>query len=341
MKLLVIRFSAMGDVALTVPVIRGVLEANPELDITMVSNATFEPFFNGIDRFKFYGIKLKEYSGVIGLRRLYKELDRIDKWDAIVDLHSVMRSWVVGGFFKLAGTKVCRIDKGREEKAELVNKEGKKLVLLKHTTERYLEVFKSFGLDGQSSSGPVLVPTDSSKLNLQNFLKANGINKEGKWIGIAPFSVHRQKTWPRAKIESLIARLANDESTRIFLFGSPAESASLKEMTAEFRNCQIMAGVLSLEEEIALMYELDVMIAMDSFNMHLAALCNTKVVSIWGGTHYFAGFGPLNDNLKNIVEIDPKELTCRPCSVFGSKTCYRGDWACLEQIEVDTVISKL
>jgi ADP-heptose:LPS heptosyltransferase len=102
-----------------------------------------------------------------------------------------------------------------------------------------------------------------------------------------------------------------------------------------------MAGVFSLEEEIALMYQLDVMIAMDSFNMHLAALCDTKVVSVWGGTHHYAGFGPLNDNIKNIVEVDPQELPCRPCSVFGGKPCHRGDWACLEQIEPTDVIAKL
>jgi ADP-heptose:LPS heptosyltransferase len=102
-----------------------------------------------------------------------------------------------------------------------------------------------------------------------------------------------------------------------------------------------MAGVFSLEEEIALMYELDTMLAMDSFNMHLAALCDRKVVSIWGGTHHYAGFGPLNDNIKNIVEIDPAELACRPCSVFGSKPCHRGDLACLEQIMVDDVTAKL
>ena len=102
-----------------------------------------------------------------------------------------------------------------------------------------------------------------------------------------------------------------------------------------------MAGVFSLEEEIALMYELDEVIAMDSFNMHLSALCNTKVVSIWGGTHRFAGFGPLNNNEKNIVEVPVEELECRPCSVFGSKPCHRGDLACLEQIQVSDVINKL
>lgn len=341
MKLLVIRFSAMGDVALTVPVLRGVLEANPELELTLVTNKLFKPFFNDIDRLNVFGVKLSEYKGLKGLRRLYRELKTSEDWDAVIDLHSVMRSWVLSGLFRLSGKKVYRIDKGREEKAELVSGDRQKFRELKHTTERYLDVFKQFGLQGEVKSGPVITPSQEAKDQLSNFFTSNGLKKEGKWLGLAPFSVHRQKTWPFNKVEELIAKLNAEEGTQIFLLGGPDESEALKKLAAGYKNCQNMAGLFSLEEEIALMYDLDLMIAMDSFNMHLAALCDTKVISIWGGTHYYAGFGPLNDNVKNIVEVDPAALNCRPCSVFGGKPCHRGDWACLEQIQVEDVLSKL
>lgn len=341
MKVLVIRFSAMGDVAMTVPALRGVLEANSELELTMVTNAAFQPMFNEIERLQLYVVRLKDYSGLLGLRRLFRELKELEKWDAVLDLHSVMRSWIIGGFFRLNGVPVYRIDKGREEKAELVKKHGKNLRQLKHSSERYLDVFKACGLDGKLASGPVIIPKAESKEQLDRFLDSNGLKKEESWIGIAPFSVHRQKTWPLEKVSALIARLVNSGDNQIFLFGGPDEATALKGLCNGHSNCRNMAGVLSLSEEIALVHELDVMIAMDSFNMHLAALCGTKVVSIWGGTHHYAGFGPLNNNVKNIVEINPLQLTCRPCSVFGSKPCYRGDWACLERIEVDDVLAKL
>lgn len=341
MKLLVIRFSAMGDVALTVPVLRGILEANPELELTLVTNKLFLPFFNETDRLNVYGVKLAEYPGILGLRKLFLELKSIADWDAVIDLHSVMRSWVLGGFFRISGKKVFKIDKGREEKAELVSGDRAKFRQLRHTTERYLDVFREFGLDGLVKPGPVISPTAEARRQLINFFSSNGLKKEGKWLGLAPFSMHKQKTWPLPKIEELIDRLTAQADTRVFLLGGPEESEALKKLASNHKNCRNMAGVFSLEEEIALMYELDVMIAMDSFNMHLAALCDTKVVSIWGGTHYFAGFGPLNDNVQNIVEVDPHELTCRPCSVFGSKPCHRGDWACLEQINVEEVLAKL
>ena len=341
MKLLVIRFSAMGDVALTVPVIRGVLEQNPELEITFVSNKTFEPFFNDIERCRFFGVKLSDYKGLSGLRKLYLELKNLENWDAIIDLHSVMRSWVLGGFFRLSGKKVYRIDKGRAEKAELVSGDKQHFHQLKHTTVRYLDVFKNFGIEGEVKTGPVLIPDKEARERLDKFFLSNGMKKEGLWIGIAPYSVHKQKTWPIGKVKDLIARLNEENKAEIFLLGGPGESDSLKAIAAEYSNCRNMAGVFSLEEEIALMYELDVMVAMDSFNMHLAALCDRKVISIWGGTHQYAGFGPLNDNVRNIVEIDPYELTCRPCSVFGSKPCHRDDWACLEQIKVEDVLTRL
>ena len=341
MHLLVFRFSAMGDVALTIPALRGVLNENPELKLTIVTNKNFEALFNDIPRLTFYGVDLRDYSGIFGLRRLFNQLRKLNKWNGVIDLHSVMRTWVLGSFFKLSGVKVFSIDKGREEKAELVNKTKKTFRQLKHTTERYLDVFRDFGLNAKIKEGAVIEPKVAAVKRIEDFLIANGIKSESVSIGVAPFSKHKQQTWPYAKTKSLIDQLLADDRNQIFLLGGPDEAQELKELAAPHKKCWNMAGMFSLEEEIALMYQLDVVIAMDSFNMHLAALCNTKVVSIWGGTHKYAGFGPLNNNEENIVEITHEDLPCRPCSVFGSAPCYRKDWACLEQVSTDMVVEKI
>ena len=76
---------------------------------------------------------------------------------------------------------------------------------------------------------------------------------------------------------------------------------------------------------------------MDSGNMHLAALSGVPVLSIWGATHPDAGFGPWGQGEEAILQIPTDELTCRPCSVFGNKPCWRGDLACLTSISVETV----
>lgn len=341
MHLLVIRFSSMGDVALTVPVLRGVLDSNPDTQITMVSDKRFEAFFYDIERLTFQPVDLREYHGFGGLWKLFRELKSLGEWDACIDLHSVMRTWVLGSLFKSSGVPVYKIDKGRSEKAQLVKKENKVFKQLKHTTERYLDVFKSFGLKGDIANGDVMHAQEDVKNELEKFLEENGLVKNKKWIGIAPYSLHRQKTWPISKIIALIEKLGEKEDNHIFLLGGKNEAEDLQNMASVYPHCINIAGIFSLQKEIALMHMLDVVVAMDSFNMHLATLCDTKVVSIWGGTHQYAGFGPLNDNEKYIVEVPAEDLNCRPCSVYGNKSCYRGDWVCLEQITPQKVADML
>jgi ADP-heptose:LPS heptosyltransferase len=338
MHLLAIRFSSLGDVVLTIPVLRGVLKRNPGLKITMVSNGAFEAMFNDIERLTFYRVDLKNYNGIKGLYRLYRELLAVDSWDAIIDLHSVMRTWIIGRFFRMAGLSVFKLDKGRAEKKALVRKDKKDFTLLKHTTERYMDVFRAYGLEGEVETGDVLHVNERAGTSLTDFLNENGLIKNKMWLGLAPFSKHKQKTWPLSKITGLIEALGQKDLYQIFLLGGIEEAEDLRNLAALYPHCINMAGVFSLDEEIALMHQLDEVVAMDSFNMHLAALCNTKVISIWGGTHRFAGFGPLNDNVQYIAQISHEVLTCRPCSVFGSKPCYRGDWACLKGVEMEDVL---
>jgi ADP-heptose:LPS heptosyltransferase len=93
-----------------------------------------------------------------------------------------------------------------------------------------------------------------------------------------------------------------------------------------------------MKEELALMSHLDVMVSMDSGNMHLASLVNTPVVSIWGATHPLAGFLGWNQSEKNVVQTD---MPCRPCSVYGNKPCMRNDYACLNQITPESVVQRI
>lgn len=91
----------------------------------------------------------------------------------------------------------------------------------------------------------------------------------------------------------------------------------------------------SLEKEMILMSHLNVMISMDSANMHLAAICNTPVVSVWGATHPYAGFMGWNQRYDDTVQTD---LPCRPCSIYGNRPCYRGDFACMNNITLETIV---
>src|SRR5690606_23029672 len=123
--ILVIRLSAMGDVAMTVPVIRAVVAQHPNVRITVVSRPFFKPFFNGIERVDFFGVDLKErHKGFTGLMRLYSDLKK-QNIDTVADLHNVLRSKIVRTFLKLSGTKVAFLNKGRGEKKALTREENK------------------------------------------------------------------------------------------------------------------------------------------------------------------------------------------------------------------------
>ncbi len=324
----------MGDVALLVPVVRSALEQNPNLTITLVSNRAFEPFFYDLPNFEFYGVNPADYRGVSSLFKLYSKLNSYQHWDAVLDVHSVVRTWVLGAFFKLSGVKVVKIDKGRSEKKALVQPTNKVLKQLPHTTQRYVQVFNRAGIS--------FTLITQRAIHAQPFSEGFTYNKAKPWVGIAPFSKHAQKEWPLSRVQALVEALATTGNYQVFLLGGgQGEKEKLDALAAPYKGVYSIVNQYSLAQEIALVQQLDALVTMDSFNMHLAALLGVKVVSVWGATHRFAGFGPLNANEKYIVEIPTAELPCRPCSVFGNKPCYRGDLACMQQISMEMVKEKL
>ena len=124
----------------------------------------------------------------------------------------------------------------------------------------------------------------------------------------------------------------------IFLFGGNSEKGILDQWAKEFERTQSIAGKMSFENELEYIARLDVMISMDSANMHLASLFGVPVVSIWGATHPFAGFYGWGQSPDSAIQVD---LYCRPCSVFGNKPGYRGDLLCLHSISPVTIYNKL
>ncbi len=332
--ILVIRFSAMGDVAMIVPVIKNVLQQNPQLQITVVSNALFQPLFAGIERCNFYPAYLKkQHSGTAGIFRLYKELKQVAKFTAVADLHSVLRSTLLTLFFSISGYRNAGIDKGRKEKKALTRKENKVFKPLTTTHERYAQVFRQLGFVADISNQ---LPVFSAKAIP---VSAACIFESGKKIiGVAPFAQYKEKMYPIEKMKAVVQELTNEGNTVLLFGGGENESAILQQWAGEIIGVYNMAGKFSFAEELALISNLDVMISMDSANMHLAALFGIPVVSIWGATHPYAGFTAWAQLPENIVQAT---LYCRPCSVFGNKPCYRGDHACMNMITQQMIVEKI
>ncbi|MBC7887402.1 MAG: glycosyltransferase family 9 protein [Ferruginibacter sp.] len=333
-NILVIRFSSMGDVAMTVPVIKTVLQQYPALQITVVSNAFLQPLFEGLERCNFYPALLKEqHHGAAGIFRLYKELKRQQKFDAIVDLHSVLRSRLLTLLFKTKGFKIATIDKGRAEKKALTRTAHKVFRQLTSTHERYSAVFRKIGLPVQLNNKEPVYSKKPVPVALQIVFSSGK-----KIIGVAPFAQYTEKMYPIAKMKQVVEKLAAGNNTVLLFGGGKKEAGILQQWEEDIFSVFNIAGKYSFDDELAIISNVDSMVSMDSANMHLASLFNVPVVSVWGATHTFAGFYGWGQDEKDIVQTN---LYCRPCSVFGNKPCYRGDNACMNSIGEEVILNKI
>ncbi|GIV36540.1 MAG: heptosyltransferase [Cyclobacteriaceae bacterium] len=343
-KILLLRFSAMGDVLMLVPVVRSLTAACPHVEVTVATRPRFASFFQDIERVRVFEADVDyHFTGFFGLRKLFFTMLVKDDYDLVIDLHDHIRTVILRSMFALFGKKVVVFKKGRAEKRSLIRKTNKKVQPLQHTTERYRAALEEAGFKFNLLPGPWLLPTETAKQRLQAWLEKQQLYKQQPWIGVAPFALHKTKIWPLANYPSLIKQLHQTTQAKFFLFGGGEDEINyfndLKTLFPE--QVVVVAGRLHLPQEIALVKMLDVMICTDSANMHLAALAGTPVVSVWGGTHPDAGFAPLGQEADGVVQISRKELPCRPCSVYGKETCHRGDYACLTRITTETVAERV
>lgn len=333
-KLLVIRFSAMGDVAMTIPVVSLLAQQHPELRITVLTRKRFTQMFEWTPaNVNVKGIDLDSYKGVGGLTRLFRELHKQD-FDAVADLHDVLRTKFLRTCFRMAGVRVAVINKGRKDKKQLLANPYQ-TAPLKPMYERYADTFRSLGLSLNIES----YHCNLSQESLMPVHTAFGRKREGeRWIGVAPFAAHDMKVYPLDKMHEAVQMMA-EKGWRVFLFGAGAKESGI---LSEWENEGItsVCGKLGgLRDELLLISQLDCMVSMDSANMHLAAMLGTPVLGIWGATHPKAGFNGWGLTDADVLQID--DLPCRPCSVYGNKPCQFGDHRCMTRIEPKDIVDRI
>lgn len=333
----------MGDVALVLPVIRSLVHAYPNAEVTIVTRPKFAPFFYDIERVHVFPADVDHtYNGFFGLRDLFKALMRKSSYDVVVDLHDHVRTMILRTFFRFFFTPVVVFDKGRPQKKAFARKKKKIPIPLPHTVKRYQAAFAKAGFPFDLLPPPHFHLKPELHSVASEWLKSKGLIKNELWIGIAPFALHRTKIWPISNYEVVINKVLERTNAKFFLFGGgEKEIRFFEELRAKFpHNCIVTAGQLKIRQEIALMTHLDTMLCVDSSNMHLAALAGVRVVSIWGGTHPDVGFAPFTNQAK-IIQISTDELPCRPCSVYGRETCYVGGFPCQTRISPEIVVEQL
>lgn len=314
-QLLVIRLSAMGDVAMTVPVLKEFCSRFPEVQVTVLTKGFFAPMFSQLPHVTVHIAEVNgKHKGIFGLRKLYKEL-KAKKIDAVADLHHVLRSNILKLFFRSGGFQFAQIDKGRAEKKALVSGDVNNFKPLKSTHQRYCDVFAQLGFVLYPAKASVLerIPLQTEVLQLFG-------SQRRKHIGIAPFAAFKGKMYPLNLMEKVVSVLDATNNYDLFLFGGgTTELKQLSVWEQKFQNVISASEKLSFESELQLISNLDLMLAMDSGNGHLSSMYGVPTITLWGVTHPYAGFAPFGQAEENSILADRKEFPLIPTSIYGNK----------------------
>ena len=332
-KTLILRFSSLGDVVMTVPIIRSLEKKYPENKFIFVTRPKFTPFFQEFNNVETFELDLKKrHKGFLGLFRLFSDLKKL-KPKRIADLHSVLRTQLLSFLFKMFFIKVSVIDKKRKERTALTRKNNKIFKPLTPIHFLYQEVFNKLGFSIDLTKDHVYPPSKVFNLN------TNTIDiGTGKLIGIAPFAKHQGKMYPLDLMQKIVSYIQDNHT--VFLFGyGKIEMQTINRWSSALKNVYSCEDFGGFENEVALISNLNLMISMDSANGHIASIYNVPVITLWGLTHPYTGFTTFNSDLKNQFCVDREKFPLVPNSVYGNKM-IKGYENAMRTISVEEVLGR-
>lgn len=339
-NVLIARLSALTDIIVSIPVVYNACRSNPDVNFIYVTKSSTESLFvNAPRNLTVIGVDIRDaYSGLSGVMRLFGYLRGNYEIDTFIDLNDVWQTRILGMLYKMRGTAVRKINNGLNHKRALTRKHNKVMLPLVSQQARYQEVLFRAGISVDDGFTSLF---GKEKGSPASFSSVTPPKRPGeKWVGIAPFAKYRGKVYPLDLTEKIVSEISRWENTRIFLFGGGEEECRILDgWTQKYPYCTSLAGKrYGFPLELALLSHIDVMVSMDSANMHLASIVGVPVISIWGATHPYCGFGGWKQSESNAVQLS---MVCRPCSMFGDKPCYNGDYHCLAGIPTQAIIEKI
>ncbi len=304
---------------------RALREAYPDLDITVVTREHLLCLFEDIPNLSFYMVPHHpEWEDRLELIRQLQG----NKFDAVADLQNTFTSRTLCRVIACSGCRVERFDRCRKPLRKLTkHRPGAEPV--REEALRFLDVFARLGY-------PVNPPVVKRKtLPVPEVFGP----KEGRWVGLAPFTTKLTKMYPLDSAAEVVRRL-HDEFDKVFIFsGANAEQHFCEEMTRLYPRVETVYGRTNLAGEVALISNLDVLVCAAGATMHMARLTGAPIVALWGGTHPDCGYGAYGaDPKRDYLQLD---LPCRPCSAFGEGYCHREDYACLNRLTPDMILDKV
>lgn len=324
MKVLVIRFSSLGDAVLTTAIFPNLRARWPDADITVLTKPPYIPVFDrnpSIDHIRIFDPKRQTFS------QLANEI-RAEKYDVLVDLHGNPRSWMIRLYARAPLTVV--VDKATIARYIMVYLKRTLPSLRKSVRERILDCLKPLNAPVVSQETQ-LFPRSMSEL-----FAAHGVDTSKHLIGIAPGAKHDTKRWSPRRFAESANRLGAFPNSQVVILGDKSDRTVSEEVSKLVKTpCVNLTGWTSLEETIAIVSKLTLLLTNDSGLMHVAEAMKVPVVAIFGPTVRAFGFAPYRQTSR-VAEV--VNLACRPCTLHGDERCPLGHHRCMEDVDENAVL---
>jgi lipopolysaccharide heptosyltransferase II len=335
-KVLIIRFSSIGDVILASPLVRVLRAGLPGAQIDFVVKAEYADLL-------LYNPHL---SSVIQLRTrgkeelsLLRKAIRRTRYDLLLDIHNSLRSRFLRLFSGASSVRVVR--KRALSRFILVNLKRNLYRTVVPVPERYLETVKGVGITDDGQGLEVFVPPEV-RSSVAAMLDRYKLERYERVIGLAPTAKHFTKRWPGERFVEFGVRSAQLLRAKLLIFGGREDQeycgdlAQMINAESATTAAESLAGRLSILESAVTMEACHVIVSNDTGMMHLAAAARRKVVAVFGSTVREFGFFPYRTE-HSVVET--KDLPCRPCSHVGLDRCPEGHFRCMRDIRAAEVLS--
>ena len=313
LKILVVRFSSIGDIVLTTPVVR-MLKTQLNTEVHFLTKAPYVSLF-------------KNNPYVDSVFQINKSINEVisdlkkENYDYVIDLHSNLRTQILK--LKL-GVSAKSFNKLNWEKFLLTNFKTNILPDV-HIVDRYLDTVKFLGITNDNK-GLDFFLSDADKVDLNEF--------PNDYVAIVIGGQHATKILPTAKIISICKKL----NKAVLLIGGPDDKArgdEISKASGAINTC----GNHSLLQSAFLIKNSAYVISHDTGMMHIAAAFKKKIYSVWGNTIPEFGMYPyLSDKNSKMIEV--KDLNCRPCSKIGYDKCPKGHFKCMQEIDENQFLSE-
>ncbi len=317
-KILIIRFSSIGDIVLTTPVVRCLKQQVSDVQLHYVTKAVFadilkhNPFIDKLHTFK---NDISEISDALAAV----------KFDLVIDLHKNLRS---ARLKRILGVKSFSFNKINTQKFFAVNFKALRLLPPVHVVDRYFETVAPLGVSSDEKGLDYFISEADTISVPQHYFHGAA----QPFIALVVGGSYFTKQIPVNKLSEICEKAAMP----VLLLGSAADTKIASQLMSQFPDLINTCGTLSINQSASVISQAAWVITSDTGLMHIASAYNRKIISLWGNTIPEFGMSPYMPHPENMI-LEVKDLKCRPCSKLGYHQCPRRHFECMNKIDLDLV----